>query len=239
VRKAAWQRAYYRRNREKVLARGRAASKRRREVKREEVLAREAGYRAKNADRIRAYKRDWVRQKRARMSASEVDALRARRRKYKPKDPAAARERRRVYRETHRDQISRYNAQWYRDNKIKVLERKRSMYFADPGAARAQGRIRRGTRRARERQGGGSYTTAEWRALVENYGGRCAYCGTITEKLEVDHRVPLSLGGANTIDNILPACADCNRRKHTMTESDFREREARRGLLEDSVRYAA
>jgi hypothetical protein len=31
-------------------------------------------------------------------------------------------------------------------------------------------------------------------------------------------------GGTNYIDNILPACGSCNRRKHTYTEEEFRAR---------------
>ena len=66
-----------------------------------------------------------------------------------------------------------------------------------------------------------SFTTAEWFALVERYEGRCAYCGA-RGPLEMDHRVPLCRGGSNTIDNILPACRHCNRRKHRKTEDEFR-----------------
>ena len=66
-----------------------------------------------------------------------------------------------------------------------------------------------------------SFTTAEWFALVNLYEGRCAYCG-VEGPLEMDHRVPLCRGGANTIDNILPACRHCNRRKHRKTEDEFR-----------------
>lgn len=42
--------------------------------------------------------------------------------------------------------------------------------------------------------------------------------------LQVDHRIPLARGGSNSIDNILPACGRCNRRKHLMTEAEFRAR---------------
>lgn len=42
--------------------------------------------------------------------------------------------------------------------------------------------------------------------------------------LQVDHRIPLALGGTNTIENILPACPRCNARKHLMTEAEFRAR---------------
>ena len=76
-------------------------------------------------------------------------------------------------------------------------------------------------RRGRAAGAAGSFTAAEWKALVVRSGGRCGYCG-ITAKLEADHRVPLCRGGANGISNIIPACGPCNRRKHDRTDAEFR-----------------
>jgi len=74
-------------------------------------------------------------------------------------------------------------------------------------------------RRARP-LGVGSFTAVEWTALVAAYAGRCAYCAE-TAPLQADHRIPLARGGTNMIDNIVPACARCNARKHLMTEDEF------------------
>ena len=77
--------------------------------------------------------------------------------------------------------------------------------------------------RARARAAGGQFTSAEWHALVERHGHKCAYCGAVGP-LEVDHRVPLSRGGTNSTDNVLPACRNCNGTKHQLTETEFRTR---------------
>jgi len=54
------------------------------------------------------------------------------------------------------------------------------------------------------------------RAEVLQYG-RCAMCGkTALEdhvRLQVDHRMPQSLGGSNEIENLQPLCEECNRGK--------------------------
>jgi 5-methylcytosine-specific restriction endonuclease McrA len=57
--------------------------------------------------------------------------------------------------------------------------------------------------------GGPHFTALEWRELVEACGGRCLACG-VADDLTVDHIVPLSFGGCNTIENVQPLCALCN-----------------------------
>ena len=69
------------------------------------------------------------------------------------------------------------------------------------------------SRRARERNARGSFTRTEWCELKELYNNRCAYCKKRSNRLTVDHIIPLIKGGANSIDNIVPACGRCNSRK--------------------------
>lgn len=43
-------------------------------------------------------------------------------------------------------------------------------------------------------------------------GSCCAYCGS-TEKLEVDHIIPVAKGGRNELSNTQVLCEGCNMRK--------------------------
>lgn len=60
-------------------------------------------------------------------------------------------------------------------------------------------------------------TVEQWRWLVFLYGGYCAYCGRQPKRIGLDHVVPLSRGGNNTLSNVVPVCRSCNSHKHAKT----------------------
>jgi 5-methylcytosine-specific restriction endonuclease McrA len=68
-------------------------------------------------------------------------------------------------------------------------------------------------RRARIHGNGGSFTPQEWQVLCDQYDNRCLCCGE-KKKLTVDHVIPISKGGSNSIDNIQPLCRSCNAKKY-------------------------
>lgn len=68
------------------------------------------------------------------------------------------------------------------------------------------------SRAARRRGGFGSHTVPEWQELLSSYADMCAYCLEPAESR--DHVVPLSRGGSDDIDNLVPACLTCNKSKN-------------------------
>jgi 5-methylcytosine-specific restriction endonuclease McrA len=52
--------------------------------------------------------------------------------------------------------------------------------------------------------------------------GICHYCGQqfSPDQLSMDHIVPLARGGKSTKGNIVPACAECNRKKKLETPAE-------------------
>ena len=69
----------------------------------------------------------------------------------------------------------------------------------------------------------GGITRQEWEDIKTGSSFRCLKCGATepTIKLQMDHIIPLKLGGTNTADNIQPLCGPCNRGKF-ISVADFR-----------------
>ncbi len=153
----------------------------------------------RDPERRRRYGREWIR-----------------------RNAEKAREAMRRWRAAHPEEHGADNRSYYARHRDERLAQSASYHHEHPEVGRARGQ----NRRAREASAEGSFSPAEWLALVQRYDGRCAYCGDLGP-LEADHRSPLSRGGSNRIDNILPACRSCNARKHRMTEEEFRARLAR------------
>jgi 5-methylcytosine-specific restriction endonuclease McrA len=57
--------------------------------------------------------------------------------------------------------------------------------------------------------------------LLEKFGHRCAYCGTTTVPLEVEHIIPRSRGGSDRVSNLTIACHSCNQAKGNRTAAEF------------------
>lgn len=61
-----------------------------------------------------------------------------------------------------------------------------------------------------------NHSRAQWEALKQLYGSRCAYCGRKMKRLTKDHVLPVSKGDpfdVDRIENILPVCRSCNSKK--------------------------
>ena len=101
-----------------------------------------------------------------------------------------------IYRDSHKEEISIKDKSYRENNKEKV-----STSYAN--------------RRARKRNAEGSHSAIGWKELKESYLQMCVYCNNKFEKLDRDHVVPLINGGSNYINNIVPACTSCNSKKNS------------------------
>jgi 5-methylcytosine-specific restriction endonuclease McrA len=76
-------------------------------------------------------------------------------------------------------------------------------------------------RKQREKSAGAKYTKEDILKLQKIQNDCCYYCGRESRKLSVDHLVPISRNGKNSLDNIALACLSCNSAKCSLTESEF------------------
>lgn len=174
------------------------------------------------------------------------DAVRARARERNAKHRVSISAHNRNYYLAHREELQRKNRALYVRNLAKRLESQRQRnhkrYAEDPAAwlayqkrwrrrypERARGYVRISAHKRRSAQRG-HFTIAQWEALLAVHRGLCAYCGA-SGKLAMEHRIPISRGGDNSIENILPSCKRCNSRKHTKTENEFRLLLAREAIV--------
>lgn len=133
------------------------------------------------------------------------------------------------YRETNRAKVTaaqrvRYRAhpeanaqrhrEYYQANKGRYAEWQRRWRHENRDQYRQLGVKWSATRRARQRELAANLTPEDWAACLAAFDHRCAYCGTNRRRLEQDHFVPLTRGGAYTRENIVPACKSCNSSKN-------------------------
>lgn len=100
--------------------------------------------------------------------------------------------REKAWRDNNRDRIKAYNQEYYEANSHKWV-----------------------AARAKRQQIIDSFPPVNRREILERDGGQCRCCGTAltVRTFELDHIVPLSLGGAHERYNLQALCRPCNRRK--------------------------
>lgn len=181
--------AYYEKNRDRMLAGFKAA----RAANPEFHRARDRRYFIENREAKReSKKRDWAKADKA-----------ARRRKveeWKAANPDKARaiEVRRNARIRNTPEL-----------KAKAAARMRRWVQNNPEAAAAL----RQNRRSRELGAEGEHTRQNIHAILRLQGRKCYYCGVHLARFDVDHFIPLSRGGTNYPDNLVVCCGSCNSSK--------------------------
>lgn len=171
----------------------RASARERYYKNRERRIAYAKEYAERNREKTKEYKRLHYKAKRGKYAKWGREYYQTNRERIRARDA--------VYNEAHREEAKvrakRYerNLQKFRPDHYKALSLKRSQ-----------------NRRARMAQAEGIISAEEWNALKAKYDHRCLRCGAQEPdcKLTLDHVIPISKGGSNTVDNAQPLCHPCN-----------------------------
>lgn len=143
------------------------------------------------------------------------------RKKYRERNAQQIREAQAEYRVKHAEDKREYDRKYREANREKIQQRRRDYYSANKDAeqARAKGwkdehpeqfravhTAAKHRYRTQLRENGGGYTLDQLRECLDFFGYRCAYTGEpLTPDYHIDHVVPVSKGGTNNINNIVPA----------------------------------
>lgn len=244
--RARWRKAYRARNLERIRAYHRAYQKKwyRNNLAQQRKYHREwkSQWRASHPRKARAYLRGWRR--------NNPEKVRAMHHRWYAKHGAEWRQRhrtkrlkqqRKYYRKERRIKLQQQQARrrrYYWRNRERINQKRKQIRAAKPGFFRSWERERYRRHRikrivsqrniqARRRGATGTITPEQWLRLLRRHNFGCFYCGTrlIPRNRTLDHKIPLSRGGTNTISNVVPACRLCNQRKMRMTAREFLARQ--------------
>ena len=117
------------------------------------------------------------------------------------------------YYDKHEDNLNR-RAELRQRTEAKAIKRKQDRdYILNLQATNKEKYLQQGkkdchNRRARLKSNGGRLTSEDVWLLHQDKN--CAYCGALDYNLTMDHVIPLSKGGINSVSNIVMACGSCN-----------------------------
>lgn len=148
--------------------------------------------------------------------------------KYQAANPERTKELAKQSEARRKDKISAYQKCWYQKNKDKVIAQQREYYQSNKEYFVARSAKRRALKLNSKTE---SYTV---KYIIEIYGTVCHICNEDIDMqaprspgklgwekgLHLDHIIPLSKGGTDTVDNIKPSHGICNLSKGTTVLAD-------------------
>lgn len=111
------------------------------------------------------------------------------------------------------------------EERIEHNRKRRERHARQPEVRNKIERIRDHQKRA-----GVPFCRIAWEIVCQKYNNSCIYCGS-SERITIEHRQPISLGGNNSFHNLAPACLSCNSGKRNKTENQYREWRRAKGLF--------
>lgn len=191
----------------------RARDKAYRAANREKRRLSYAAWRERNAERVRQSRRTYRILNADELRAKRMAAYRANPQKYlarsaewrarNPEQSETAKLRAKLWREHHPERAAELARRWRQANP-------------------QQRRIQYHTRRARKNASGGKLSPGLALKLYRLQKGRCACCGAhLRSRFELDHIMPLALGGRNDDANIQLLLPECNNKKRARHPVDY------------------
>jgi len=125
----------------------------------------------------------------------------------------------RTYLRNHPDKARLNAKRWRENNPEKAKEVVKRWRNNNPEKMRLIDK----RKKFRRRNAIGNFTFKEWENKLKEFNNCCAYCKKPLNENEItiDHKIPLSRGGTNYIENLVPSCMSCNSKKGKRTPEEF------------------
>lgn len=99
---------------------------------------------------------------------------------------------------------------YYLQNREAVLSRRKLAYATNPQHRTVKLQVNRRRKAVKKGNHRFNVTPEQLDQRLNVFGGCCAYCRTLPEKITVDHFIAVMKGGSDCLGNYLPACESCN-----------------------------
>lgn len=168
-------------------------------------------------------------------------------REWKQKNPEKCLAHGQLWRENNLEKSRALSNQWHAANRHKLRPSERAWKAANPDRVKAITQrwkasdplgfaiVRRAiktNRRAREKSvGDGRSSKQDIQRLFDEQDGHCACCGTVPDRLEIDHIMPVLLLGSSNPENLQLLCLPCNRSKSGLHPDEWRRRLRSRAIV--------
>lgn len=131
------------------------------------------------------------------------------------------REQTRAWKQRNKDKVREYQREYMAENRDRVLAWKKASRERNPDTARQWWEDNKDRKRQYNLNRRGYNADPRLSIHHLEFHGACLKCGS-TENLEIDHVVPLSLGGSNEQSNWQVLCKSCNCSKGNRNTEDYR-----------------
>lgn len=179
--------------------------------------AEHAAWRAKNPDAVKTNNAEWY--------AKNADRSRAYSREYRRLNLEQVKKTISNWGERNKDKKAEANKSWRQKNKARHVKNVIDWMKNNPEKVKSY----RSNRKAKTRGSCGKVSVTLAENLLARQKGKCACCGnSIKNSYHMDHVMPLALGGLHVDNNIQLLCPPCNLSKGAIHPVDFMQK---RGFL--------
>ena len=146
---------------------------------------------------------------------SNLERERTRAKNWRSKNKEKVKKYNKEYQENNFEKITKRQKDYRKNNPEKIRQIKANYTKNNPEAVQRH----RMTRRARKAQNG-VFKVSD-KELTKLMNSPCSNCGS-TNRITIDHIIPIAKGGRHSVGNLQPLCKPCNSSKGTKTMSKWK-----------------